>query len=221
MSSSEFQRLFPDDDACLEFLKERRYPAGTACPSCAKPSRFHRISGRSAYSCQYCGHHVYPTAGTIFHRSRTSLLRWFYAIELARSEGAALTARRLEGEIGVSSKTALRMLRQIRTLLAQDPDPLGTGSRSRAHGAGSSAHSPSRKSRARALRPQSPGRGTRGMSKRVKLGGARRGLLGAIGASLLFGLADSGPSASKMQLRQTLLRLKNSSAPGRSEALAS
>jgi hypothetical protein len=29
-----------------------------------------RIAGRSAYSCQFCGHHVYPTAGTIFHKSR-------------------------------------------------------------------------------------------------------------------------------------------------------
>ena len=31
---------------------------------------------------------MYPTAGTIFHRSRTSLQLWFAAIELARGEGA-------------------------------------------------------------------------------------------------------------------------------------
>ena len=212
MSLSEFRRRFPDDDACLEFLKERRYPAGTPCPSCGKPSRFHRISGRSAYSCQYCGHHVYPTAGTIFHRSRTRLQLWFSAIELARSEGAALTARRLENEIDVSTKTALRMLRQIRTLLEQDPDPLGTGE-------ASVRTLPSRRPRARG-HASPPGREMRRMTRRVKLSVIVVALLGAIAASLLLGVSDSGPTASRAPMRSLLMRLKNSAAPGRSEALA-
>ena len=131
MTPSELDRRFPTDDACLEFLKERSYPAGTPCPSCGKGSRFHRIAGRSAYSCQFCGHHVYPTAGTIFHKSRTSLKLWFRAIELVRTSGDQVTARALERELGVSYKTALRMHRQIRILLAEDPDPLAGGDAAR------------------------------------------------------------------------------------------
>jgi len=124
VTPSELERRFPTDDACLEFLKERAYPNGTSCPSCGKASRFHRIAGRSAYSCQFCGRHVYPTAGTIFHKSRTSLKLWFRAIELVRTSGGELTARALERELGVSYKTALRMHRQIRALLEEDPGPL-------------------------------------------------------------------------------------------------
>ena len=131
MTSAEIDRRFPTDDACLEYLKERRYPSGTPCPSCKKGSRFHRIAGRSAYSCQYCGHHVYPTANTIFHKSRTSLRLWFRAIELVRTRGDELTARALERELGVSYKTALRMHRQIRGLLEEDPDPLAGGDAAR------------------------------------------------------------------------------------------
>ena len=127
MTRSEFERRFPSDDACLEFLKERSYPAGTWCPWCAKRSRFHRIARPSAYSCQYCGHHVYPTAGTIFHRSRTSLMLWFRAMESVRTSGDHLTARGLERELGVSYKTALRMYRQIGLLLDEEPDPLASG----------------------------------------------------------------------------------------------
>jgi transposase-like protein len=127
VTASEHERRFPTDDACLEFLKERACPAGTACPACKKRSRFHRIAGRSAYSCQYCGHHVYPTAGTIFHKSRTSLMLWFRAVELVRTSGARVTARDLERELGVSYKTALRMNRQVRLLLDEEPDPLGSG----------------------------------------------------------------------------------------------
>jgi transposase-like protein len=135
LTPSELDRRFPTDDACLEFLKERAFPNGSPCPSCGKGSRFHRIAGRSAFSCQFCGRHVYPTAGTIFHKSRTSLRLWFRAIELVRTSGDRLTARALERELGVSYKTALRMHRQIRALLEEDPDPLagsdGVGTRER------------------------------------------------------------------------------------------
>lgn len=124
MSYTEFLRRFPDNDACLEYLKQKYYPEATPCPKCEKPSRFHRIKGRSAYSCQFCGHHVYPTAGTIFHKSTTSLQLWFWAIYLIASSKCGISAKQLGREIGVTYKTAHRMLKQIRTLLAEDIGPL-------------------------------------------------------------------------------------------------
>jgi ISXO2 transposase-like protein/transposase-like zinc ribbon protein len=124
MTYSRFLELFPDNAACLEYLKERFFPAGTECPGCEKKSRFHRIKGRSAYSCQYCGHHVYPTAGTIFHKSTTSLQLWFWAIYLMSSTRCGISAKQLEREIGVTYKTAHRMFKQIRTLLGADGDKL-------------------------------------------------------------------------------------------------
>src|SRR5881398_2116888 len=122
MTYTEFLRRFPDNDACLDYLKARFYPDGTACPKCEKSSRFHRIKGRSAYSCQYCGHHVYPTAGTIFHKSTTSLQLWFWAIYLVASSKCGISAKQLGREIGTTYKTAHRMLKQIRSLLGQDDD---------------------------------------------------------------------------------------------------
>jgi transposase len=124
MTFTEFLRRFPSNDACLEHLKERFYPNGTPCPKCKKPSRFHRISGRSAYSCQFCAHHVYPTAGTIFHKSSTSLQLWFWAIYLVGSSKCGISAKQLGREIGVTYKTAHRMLKNIRTLLGQDDSRL-------------------------------------------------------------------------------------------------
>jgi transposase len=124
MNHAEFLRRFPDNDACLEYLKGQHYPDGTTCPKCGRPSKFHRITGRSAYSCQYCGHHVYPTAGTIFHKSTTSLQMWFWAIYLIGSSKCGISAKQLGREIGVTYKTAHRMLKQIRTLLGDDTEPL-------------------------------------------------------------------------------------------------
>lgn len=124
-SYNEFLVRFPDNDACLDYLRDKFFPEGTACPKCGKPSKFHRIKTRSAYSCQHCGHHVYPTAGTIFHKTTVNLQLWFYAIFLMASTRCGISAKQLEREIGVSNKTALRMFHQIRSLLSQDGgDPL-------------------------------------------------------------------------------------------------
>jgi transposase-like protein len=120
MTYSRFLELFPDNRACLDYLRDRFFPTGTECPSCGKPSKFHALSGRSAYSCQYCRHQVYPTAGTIFHKTTTSLQLWFFAIYLMSSTRCGISAKQLEREIGVTYKTAHRMFKQIRTLLSEE-----------------------------------------------------------------------------------------------------
>jgi transposase len=127
MTYSRFLELFPDNDACLEYLKAKFFANGTLCPKCERPSKFHRISGRSAYSCQFCGHHVYPTAGTIMHKTTVSLQLWFFAIYLMSSTRCGISAKQLEREIGVTYKTAHRMFKQIRTLLSDEGEPMLSG----------------------------------------------------------------------------------------------
>jgi transposase-like zinc ribbon protein len=119
----EFWERFPDDDACLEWLRERRYPNGIECRTCGRVTTHHRVASRRSYSCSVCGHHVHPTSGTIFHGSRTPLTLWFYAIFLVQRSGGAPTAAELQRELGVTYKTAARMLRQIRTLEAVPAEP--------------------------------------------------------------------------------------------------
>ena len=120
MTYSRFLELFPDNDACLDYLKGKFFADGTPCPKCERPSKFHRIKGRSAYSCQFCGHHVFPTAGTIFHKTTVSLQLWFFAVYLMSSTRCGISAKQLEREIGVTYKTAHRMFKQIRTLLSDE-----------------------------------------------------------------------------------------------------
>jgi transposase len=81
-------REFPDDATCLEWLwRERISEDGSHadCPKCKQRRKFHRVRSRPSYSCDSCGHHIHPTAGTIFHRSPTSLHLWFYAMYLMTS----------------------------------------------------------------------------------------------------------------------------------------
>lgn len=121
----EFMRDYPDDAACLDKLWRERYaPDGhTAdCPRCEKPRRFHRTKTRASYTCDTCGLHVHPMKGTIFEKSTTSLQLWFYAIYLVASTRCGISAKQLERELGVTYKTAWRMLNKIRTELMNDED---------------------------------------------------------------------------------------------------
>jgi transposase-like protein/ribosomal protein L37AE/L43A len=113
----DFETTFPNDDACLGWLMNHRYPQGVECPVCQKVTKHHKITSRPVYECDYCGHQISPLANTIFHKSSTSLKTWFQAIHLMASTRCGISAKQLQRETGVTYKTAWRMFKQIRTLL--------------------------------------------------------------------------------------------------------
>ena len=126
----EFMREFPDDATCLEWLWRNRYAEDghhTYCPSkkCQRERKFHKVNGRPTWDCDSCGYHLHPTAGTIFHKSSTSLHLWFYAMHLMTSTRCGISAKQLERELGVTYKTAWRIANLIRNeLMADDGEAL-------------------------------------------------------------------------------------------------
>jgi transposase len=116
----EFDRDFPDDDACFEWLTRHLYPEGITCPKCARVTSHYRVKGRTALACQNCGHHEYPLAGTIFQGSSTSLRLWFHGFYLMSQTRCGISAKQLERELGVTYKCAWRMFNKIRSVLAND-----------------------------------------------------------------------------------------------------
>lgn len=87
--------------------------------------RYATKQGRQSWTCTGCGHHVHPTAGTIFAKSSTSLRLWFHCIYLMTSTRCGISAKQLERELGVSYRTAWRMMNKVRNeLMADDGKPL-------------------------------------------------------------------------------------------------
>jgi transposase-like protein len=122
----QFQDRFPTEDSCLDHLFQVRY-AGTDCPKCSRPAKYSRVKGRRAYQCNWCANQLYPTAGTPFDRTRTSLRDWFYVMFLMTTTRNGVAAKRVEREIGVTYKTAWRMCHEVRKYMGQldSDDPLG------------------------------------------------------------------------------------------------
>lgn len=117
---AHFNKDFPDDDACLDWLKNYQYPNDILCQRCGQVAKHHRVRGRSSYACDRCGNHIYPMAGTIFEHSPTSLKLWFYSIYLMSATRCGISAKQIQRETGVTYKTAWRMFKQIRSLLQED-----------------------------------------------------------------------------------------------------
>lgn len=118
---ADFNSEFPTDDACMEHIKQARWPDGiTTCDKCHVDRKHYRVTGRTAYACDHCGNHIYPLAGTIFEKSTTSLRLWFYAMYLMGSTRCGVSAKQIQRETGVTYKTAWRMFKQIRTLMSEE-----------------------------------------------------------------------------------------------------
>jgi transposase-like protein len=109
-----FQKRFPDEDACLTHLMRLRFGERFKCFKCLKEATYYRVKARRSFECEHCGYQVYPTAGTPFEKTRTSLRDWFYVMFLFCTTRNGVAAKEVERQLGVTYKTAWRMCRLIR-----------------------------------------------------------------------------------------------------------
>ncbi len=123
----QFQDRFPTEESCLEHLKIVRFGDRHDCDKCGKDAKFYRVAKRRSYACEHCGAQVYPTAGTPFDRTRTSLRDWFFVMFQFCSSRNGVAAKEVERQLGVTYKTAWRMCHEIRKYMAQvdGDEPMG------------------------------------------------------------------------------------------------
>lgn len=123
----QFQDRFPTEDSCLEHLKQTRYGTRHDCQGCDREATYYRVKARRSYACEHCGYQVYPTAGTPFDRTRTSLRDWFFVMFQFCASRNGVAAKEVERQLGVTYKTAWRMCHMIREYMGavDGTDPVG------------------------------------------------------------------------------------------------
>ena len=121
----EFQRRFPDDAACLEYLAASRWPDGFRCPACGG-ERSWLLARRHLWECVACGHQASVTAGTVLHRTRLPLALWFWAAYLVSTHTPGISALQLRRQLGIARyETAWMMLHKLRrAMVAREREPL-------------------------------------------------------------------------------------------------
>jgi transposase len=123
---NEFRKEYSSDDVCLDMIFKLRYAKMPCCPQCSQPTTFKRVKGRRSYQCsdKDCQYQLYPTAGTVFEKTKTPLMDWFYVIYLMTSTRNGVSGKEIQRQLGVTYKCAWRMGHQIRKLMAGGGDLL-------------------------------------------------------------------------------------------------
>jgi len=114
MNYKEFLKKFPDDKSAIEYFMKFKFPEGAICPNCKRKEVKRRKDNPKFYHCNFCNYDFSIFKDTIFEKTSTDLRSWFYAIHLFLNAKKGISAKQLQREIGVTYKTAWRILHQIR-----------------------------------------------------------------------------------------------------------
>ena len=119
-SFPEFQARFSTESACVAYLEGLRWPNGFVCPSCHGKGGWK--SSRGLWECRTCGRQTSVTSGTLLHRSRSPLTKWFLAIWNVTSQKYGANALGLQRTLDLGSyQTAWEWLHRLRRAMVR-PD---------------------------------------------------------------------------------------------------
>lgn len=121
-----FQRRFPDERACAADLAAVRWPEGFRCPGCGHDRGWELATKAFTWECAGCGKQTSVTAGTVMHGSKLPLTVWFWAAYLMATHSNGISARQLQGQLGLGSyKTAWLLSAKLRrAMVAPERTPL-------------------------------------------------------------------------------------------------
>jgi len=123
-----FQRMFPDEAACLRYLEQLRWPGGFVCVRCGERGHPQRLATRSrVLRCRSCRHEASVTAGTVMHRSKTDLHVWFWAALLMATSTPGISALEVQKKLGITRyETAFQLLHKLRAgMVRPNQDQIG------------------------------------------------------------------------------------------------
>ncbi|MGA2410450.1 MAG: IS1595 family transposase [Candidatus Binataceae bacterium] len=122
MTVSEWEKAFPNEDACAAYLVAHRWPDGVLCPRCGNPGVYDLLSNKWHWQCEKCapdGYRFSHIAGTIFENTNKPLRDWFRVIHLMLTSKKGISALQIFRMLGFGSyKTAWYMCHRIRGGLA-------------------------------------------------------------------------------------------------------
>jgi hypothetical protein len=126
MTVRQFEKLFPTDDACRNYLVSRRWPDGIRCARCGNEDVYPVANKRFRWQCSKCakagGYQFSVTAKTIFDNTKIELKTWFKVIYLMLTSKKGISSLQIHRMMGSGSySTALYLCHRVRAGLA-NPD---------------------------------------------------------------------------------------------------
>jgi transposase-like protein len=117
----DFQKTFPDEDACASYMEGLRWPEEFVCPHCSSVGEPYRFANRrTVLRCRSCKADTRLTAGTIMQDSRTPIQIWFWGAYLLTSFTPGISATQFQRQMGVKNyETAFQILHKLRMAMVR------------------------------------------------------------------------------------------------------
>jgi ribosomal protein L37AE/L43A len=118
LSMADFMKRYGTEAQCHSALVRMRWPDGFACPDCG--GTVHSYSReRRIFQCSACRAQTSAKAGTIFHKSKTPLTKWFLAMHLITSAKNDISGLELARQLGVKWDTAWLIKQKLMEAMRQ------------------------------------------------------------------------------------------------------
>ncbi len=121
MTLRELMITFPNENACKQFLKDRRWPDGVVrCPRCGNEKVWELAHRPWHWQCQKCGKTGYRfsiIAGTIFENTNYPLRTWFEVLWSMLNAKKGISAKQIQRQIGSSYPTAWYLCHRLRAAM--------------------------------------------------------------------------------------------------------
>ncbi|WP_010257596.1 transposase [Treponema primitia] len=108
---------------CMDYdeqLFRIRWPRGFICPRCGGTA-YYPVQKRNQYECSGCGYQLSLSAGTLMHKSRIPLEKWFAAVALY-NRSPDITPLEFSRTLRLTKPTGSLLLKKIRQGLVNGND---------------------------------------------------------------------------------------------------
>jgi hypothetical protein len=112
-----FLDQYRDESSCIKSLSDRKWPDGFSCDHCQSERSYQLKTRPRIFECVKCRHQHSVTAGTVFHKTRIPLRKWFLAAFLMMSDKRGVSAMFLSRELDIRYETAWLMAHKLRHAL--------------------------------------------------------------------------------------------------------
>ncbi|MBK6371989.1 MAG: IS1595 family transposase [Saprospiraceae bacterium] len=124
LSVFAFQTKFPSEQSCYKYLSELKWSAGYQCPKCDN-LKYCKGINEFDRQCTKCSHLESPTAGTLFHKMKFSILKAFWIIYYISTNKKGIASTELSRKLQLRQKTCwLFKQKAMQAMESSDRHPL-------------------------------------------------------------------------------------------------